>query len=208
MATNPIPTFVRVDPETLAVTLKYNTNGGAKWADDDLECTIPFDILADQSVLVDDVVTLQTDPIKVQAKLDAAWTSLRSQRNALLAASDWVALADAHLSQDKKDAWFTYRQALRDLPDECTDPLVVDWPPVPGSVPVAPVASSRFGALLEHAGEEPVSVPEAEPVPDAEPVVEVPEPVPDAEPVVEVPEPVPEAEPVVEVPEPVPEAVA
>jgi hypothetical protein len=97
----------------------------------------------------DGVITLQEDPAKVQAKTAQAWTQLRTERNARLAQSDWVALSDAHLSQDKKDAWFAYRQALRDLPDEVTDPTQVEWPPVPGSVPVAPPSSgSRLSNLL------------------------------------------------------------
>lgn len=87
------------------------------------------------------VVTLVEDSAKVQAKTAQAWTQLRTERNARLAQSDWVALSDAHLSQDKKDAWFAYRQALRDLPDEVTDEQVtsssnsvpVPWPPAPGT---------------------------------------------------------------------------
>ncbi len=75
------------------------------------------------------------DPLKVQAKTAQAWTQLRTERNARLAASDWTALSDAHLSQDKKDAWFAYRQALRDLPDEVTitspaDLVSVEWPQI------------------------------------------------------------------------------
>ena len=141
-------TFARVDPETLEVILKYNTNGGAKWAEDDLECTIPFDVLADQAVLVDDVVTLQADPTKVQAKIQQAWRDLRSQRNARLAASDWTQLQDTHLSAEKKSAWADYRQALRDLPDEVTDPTQVDWPLDPTVVVQAPVTGSRLSNLL------------------------------------------------------------
>ena len=79
----------------------------------------------------DGTVTLAQDPSKVQAKLAAAWTSLRAERNARLAATDWTALSDAHLSQDRKDAWFAYRQELRDLPDLVTDPLSVEWPTSP-----------------------------------------------------------------------------
>jgi hypothetical protein len=117
--------------------------------------------------------TFVEDPLKVQAKLDAAWTSLRTERNARLAATDWVALADAHLSQDKKDAWFAYRQALRDLPDEVTDPMNVDWPLDPTQAPVVPVTGSRLSSLLTHAEVEPAppvveeEVTEAEPVPEA-----------------------------------------
>jgi hypothetical protein len=149
-------TFARVDPDSLKVTLMYNTNGGPKWAEGDLECLAPFDVLADQAALVDDVVTLVSDPTKVQAKLDQAWSQLRTERNRRLAASDWTQLVDSHLSQEKKDAWAAYRQELRDLPDELANtvpegagpPDLFEWPPVPGSVPVAPVTGSRLSNLL------------------------------------------------------------
>ena len=87
---------------------------------------------------------------------DWYWTALRTQRNLLLKDSDWTALSDAHLSQDKKDAWFTYRQALRDLPDELANtvpegagpPDLFDWPLDPTVVVQAPVSGSRVGNLM------------------------------------------------------------
>ena len=86
-------------------------------------------------LVVDDdgTFSLTTDPTKVQARLDAQWTSVRTQRNQLLAQSDWTQLQDAHLSAEKKSAWADYRQALRDLPDEVTDPTQVDWPVEPSA---------------------------------------------------------------------------
>ena len=87
---NSVFTFARVDPESLEVTLTYNTNGGDRWSPDDLECTIPFDVLADQAVLVDDVVTLVEDPAKVQAKTQAQWTQVRAQQRQKLYESDWT----------------------------------------------------------------------------------------------------------------------
>jgi hypothetical protein len=91
------------------------------------------------------------DPLKVQAKLDAAWTQLRAERNRRLSATDWTQLADAHLSQEKKDAWASYRQELRDLPDELVDPLVVEWPLDPTQQLPVPVAGSRLSSLLDAA---------------------------------------------------------
>ena len=96
-------------------------------------------------------VSLVPDPAKVQAKLDAAWTFLRAERNRRLAATDWTQLADAHLSQEKKDAWAAYRQELRDLPDELTDPLTVEWPLDPTQIPPTPVTGSRLSSLLDAA---------------------------------------------------------
>jgi hypothetical protein len=47
-----------------------------------------------------------------------------------LIASDWTQLPDAPLSATQKTAWATYRQALRDLPDQEAWPLVT-WPQKP-----------------------------------------------------------------------------
>jgi hypothetical protein len=125
-------TFTRIDPESLEITLKYNTNGGPKWAEGDLECTIPFEVLSDQAVRdADGTVTLQEDPDKLAARTAQAWLDLRSRRNSLLAASDYTQLQDAHLSAEKKSAWADYRQALRDLPENATDPTQVTWPVSP-----------------------------------------------------------------------------
>ena len=74
---------------------------------------------------------LVADPLKVQAKIQQAWTALRAQRNSLLVASDYTQLQDAHLSAEKKSAWADYRQALRDLPENATDPTQVTWPVSP-----------------------------------------------------------------------------
>ena len=76
-------------------------------------------------------VTLIADDAKVQAKTAQAWSALRTERNARLAASDYTQLQDAHLSAEKKSAWADYRQALRDLPDDVTDPTQVTWPVSP-----------------------------------------------------------------------------
>ena len=98
-------------------------------------------------------VTLQADPSKLEAKTAQAWTALRSERNRRLAACDWTQLADAHLSHDKKDAWATYRQELRDLPDSITDPTgpSVSWPLDPTQTPPTPATGSRLESLMSVA---------------------------------------------------------
>tara|TARA_B100000927_G_scaffold119217_1_gene96347 strand:+ start:676 stop:1029 length:354 start_codon:yes stop_codon:yes gene_type:complete len=52
---------------------------------------------------------------------------LRSQRNLLIAETDWMANSDVTMS----DAWKTYRQALRDLPANTSDPANPTWPTKP-----------------------------------------------------------------------------
>ena len=123
-------TFARVDPESLAVTLKYNTNGGAKWAESDLECTIPFDVLADQAVLVDGTVSLVSDPTKLAQKTADQWSSVRSQQRDLLYKSDWTCSV-TDFEVPNKSEWVQYRAALRDVTTQ-SDPFNIVWPVVPG----------------------------------------------------------------------------
>lgn len=54
--------------------------------------------------------------------------AIRSQRNALLAASDWTMLSD---TVNANLAYATYRQALRDVTDQAGFPDSVIWPKKP-----------------------------------------------------------------------------
>lgn len=53
---------------------------------------------------------------------------IRTERNLLLAQSDWTQLGDAGVD---KAAWAAYRQALRDITDQAGFPHEVDWPAKP-----------------------------------------------------------------------------
>ena len=63
-----------------------------------------------------------------QEQIEKAWSDLISTRNLRLQASDWTQVPDAPVDQA---AWAAYRQALRDLPDNTTDPRDVVWPERP-----------------------------------------------------------------------------
>ena len=54
---------------------------------------------------------------------------LRTKRNLLIAETDYLALSDATMTDDMT----TYRQALRDLPANTTDPANPVWPTKPGA---------------------------------------------------------------------------
>ena len=62
----------------------------------------------------------QADPVAASA------TQVRADRDALLAASDHMALADRIT-----DEWRTYRQALRDVPTQSGFPTNITWPVEP-----------------------------------------------------------------------------
>lgn len=66
--------------------------------------------------------------IDAAANLEQAWRDLRGARNNLLASCDWTVLSDTPTSTA---AWKAYRQALRDLPANTTDPLNPVWPTPP-----------------------------------------------------------------------------
>jgi len=56
------------------------------------------------------------------------WVVVKTQRNKLLAESDWTQLPDVEISNKAK--WATYRQALRDITTQ-TDPFNIVWPSKP-----------------------------------------------------------------------------
>jgi hypothetical protein len=53
---------------------------------------------------------------------------MREIRNGLLADSDWTQVADAPVD---REAWATYRQALRDFPATWTESPEADFPDTP-----------------------------------------------------------------------------
>jgi hypothetical protein len=57
------------------------------------------------------------------------WEQIRSKRNNLLALFDYTQMADW---PGDKEAWATYRQALRDLTQTYTNAADVVWPSKPG----------------------------------------------------------------------------
>lgn len=70
--------------------------------------------------------TTDRDPASIPDEW--VWERLRNRRDALLSASDSRLVPDAPWDIE---AWKTYRQALRDLPDTTTDPRAAVWPVAP-----------------------------------------------------------------------------
>ena len=70
---------------------------------------------------------------KLQELIDAQpWKELREERNKRIAQTDYLFTSDyPHASEEAKQAWLDYRQALRDLPANTTDPENPVWPVAP-----------------------------------------------------------------------------
>ena len=78
------------------------------------------------------VTTAADNEVAYKARIDAeAATSVRAQRDRLIAESDWTQLADCPLSDSVKASWVTYRQALRDVPTAEGFPHTITWPTNP-----------------------------------------------------------------------------
>jgi len=80
------------------------------------------------------------DPAPDAASLDAAWPSVRdalgwdrvrAERDRLLTASDWTQMPDVELGAAESQAWWDYRQTLRDVPQDFDTPDDVVWPETP-----------------------------------------------------------------------------
>lgn len=82
----------------------------------------------DTQMVVDGAVVGIPESTIEQEEIDRAWINLRGSRDRLLSASDWTQVPDAPIDSQ---AWATYRQALRDLPANTTDPRNPVWPTRP-----------------------------------------------------------------------------
>jgi len=70
---------------------------------------------------------------KLQELIDAQpLKDLRKKRDDLLSKTDKYTLTDwPHPTEEAKQAWLDYRQALRDLPANTEDPSAPVWPEAP-----------------------------------------------------------------------------
>ena len=71
-----------------------------------------------------DGISFSSPPEDIAAKE----VEIRNLRNKLLTSSDWTQVIDAPVDQA---AWATYRQALRDIPQQEGFPATVVWPTQP-----------------------------------------------------------------------------
>jgi len=68
------------------------------------------------------------DADTIAAKDAEQATAVRNSRTQMLKDSDWTQIAD---STADKQAWATYRQALRDITSQAGFPWTIDWPEQP-----------------------------------------------------------------------------
>ncbi len=69
---------------------------------------------------------------------EALAEEMRAQRDKLLADTDWTQVLDAPIDAATREAYRTYRQALRDVPEQAGFPVDVIWPDMPAVTKAAP----------------------------------------------------------------------
>ena len=77
---------------------------------------------------------VEDDDAKTAWELAEEWKLIRTERDRLLANSDWTQGADSPLASAKKTSWATYRTKLRDVPKDQKDKTTyasITWPSEP-----------------------------------------------------------------------------
>ena len=77
------------------------------------------------------VVTVTEPAGWLENKTNEAWRKIRKERNQLLGESDYIMVSDAPITTEKKEEWETYRQVLRDIPQDYDSPDEVVYPDKP-----------------------------------------------------------------------------
>jgi len=121
--------YYLITEENLVVTGKYYTdNACAKPDKNHIPVTkSQYDTTDTANCVIVNGVPVNNYP-KPAAYIAKLWDEVRVRRNAKLAACDWTQLPDAPATI--KQAWATYRQALRDVTLQA-DPLNITWPVPP-----------------------------------------------------------------------------
>lgn len=87
-----------------------------------------LDDIPSRFVVIDGILTKKSDEEIREQETPEAWEKLRKKRDIMLSSCDWTQVPDSPVD---KQAWAIYRQALRDLPSNTTDPFNPPWPTKP-----------------------------------------------------------------------------
>ena len=144
--TSPPSGYARV-PEELDLAAFYAAKGFVtpSFADD-----VMTSYTVDQELL-DAWNTAHPDPDATEQQAAA----VRAQRDKLLAATDWTQTLDAPIDAATREAMRTYRQALRDVPQQDGFPTDIQWPELPETTKAAPdPEDTAFDALVGVGGDD------------------------------------------------------
>jgi len=91
-----------------------------------LVCNIETGAISNEPYSLDEIKEQEQNQKQYIARLP---TIVREERNLLLSKTDWTQLLD--VPQSIRDKWASYRQALRDVPQQAGFPDNITWPTKP-----------------------------------------------------------------------------
>ena len=124
------PVYIKSDNSLIDLEINHDVHG---W--------IPYTLFRGDETSEFDTTTLWDEVVAGSVTAYAApsnsvlYAELRSTRDTLLSDSDWTQVGDlvssGAMTADKLAEWKTYRQSLRDLPANTSDPSSITWPTKP-----------------------------------------------------------------------------
>lgn len=108
-------------PEELDTTVFYQYNGC-------VDLTIENNVV---TAITPNMTAWEAWKATQPSASDLLAKDIRAERDALLTACDWTQMSDCPLSDTVKASWATYRQSLRDVPEQEGFPTDVVWPVSP-----------------------------------------------------------------------------
>ena len=123
------PVLITPKPESTGAYKHYTRNGAEQDANGNwVQAWVERDMFSDYTDDNSVVHTKAEQETEYQARLDAtAAESVRTERDSRLALTDFHGLTDNTMSAEMT----TYRQALRDVPQQGDFPTEIDWPVEP-----------------------------------------------------------------------------
>lgn len=123
-------------PENIHAVQWYDTMGEVEYTDDSPNERIEELGIYQQAVIDfnNELKRIEDEQKAREEAIEASrdyWEELRSLRNRKLSQSDWTQVSDAPFAEEQKVSWQSYRQALRDLPENTEDPKNPVWPVAP-----------------------------------------------------------------------------
>jgi hypothetical protein len=115
-----------IDDTRIDCEINHPVHGWIPYTLDPNDTDMTVDNVALRKAMGDKIAPyIPPSPAEVSGQMAA---QIRGQRDMLLAQSDWTQTPDAPVDQA---AWATYRQALRDIPQQPGFPDNVTWPTAP-----------------------------------------------------------------------------
>ncbi len=104
-----------------------HSDGSIEYVHKDYDEIVANTTIQSNAPVPQDLVGLTPEQLQ-QRVLDDYKNFIREERNRRLFECDWTQGADSPLTEEKKEEWRQYRQALRDLVSNITTPGSVIWP--------------------------------------------------------------------------------